>query len=139
MATPEALAQGKAALLFENMVKRAEKKIIQKERQSIANTKEALAESLAVELLHKPGSILTKQEIAKIYQESECGEAVLAPPNCKEPRQRKHRTADGTCNNREHPTRGAANTEMRRLIHARYEDGISRPRGFLQSQDQIFS
>ena len=133
-ASPEALAQGKAALLFENMVKRAEKKIIEKERQLTAKTNEAFVESLAMELLHKPGSILTGEEIARIYQESECEETVPTPTDCNEPGPRSHRKADGTCNNLEHPTRGAANTRLRRLIQAHYDDGISRPRGFLQNQ-----
>ena len=83
LAYPETLAQGKARLLFEDMVHRAEKKILQSRR--IANTasleknSEAMAEELATELLHTPGSLLTKEEIAKMYEESDCIETIHAP------------------------------------------------------------
>ena len=134
MATAKAMAQGKASLMFERMIKVAEKRIIHNNRQVSLQDVSALAESLAMELFHKPGSVLTKQEIAKIYQESECAATIATPGNCNELAPRKHRTADGTCNNLISPTLGAANTRLRRLIPSAYENGISRPRGFLQNR-----
>ena len=134
-ASPEAMAQGLARLKFERMVKLAEKKILRSQRVSTIQTTSSMAEALATELLHKPGSILTSQEIAKIYQESNCAPTLPTPTNCDTPAAKFHRTPDGSCNNRDHPTLGATNTPMGRLIEARYDDGISRPRGFLQSQD----
>ena len=133
MATPEARAQGKASFMFERMIEVAEKRIIRNNRQVSLQDASALTESLAMELFHKPGSVLTKQEIAKIYQESECAATIATPSNCNDLASRKHRTADGTCNNLINPILGAANTRLRRLIPSAYEDGISRPRGFLQN------
>ena len=134
MASPKAKAQGKAAQQFERMVNLAEKKILKSQRQATAQAS-SMAEALAEELFHKPGSILTSQELAKIYQESECVNVVEPPPNCNEPVVQKHRTANGVCNNLRFPTRGAAFTPLLRLISSRYEDGLSTPRAFLQSQD----
>ena len=136
LAYPSTLAQGKARLLYEDMVHRAERKILESRRlansASLEKNNEAMAEALATELLHKPGSLLTKEEIAKIYEESECIEVVHAP-DCSDPSMQKFRTADGTCNNLNNPTYGAADTPFRRLILPQYEDGISAPRGWLQS------
>ena len=136
LAYPQTLAQGKARLLFEDMVHRAEKKILQSRRRanaaSLEKNSEALAEALATELLHTPGSLITKEEIARMYQESECVETIH-DPDCSDESVMKYRTADGTCNNLENPTYGAADTEFRRLILPQYEDGISSPRGWMQS------
>ena len=46
----------------------------------------------------------------------------------------KYRTFDGTCNNLEHPHRGAANTPLKRLVPADYQNGFSTPRGWNKSQ-----
>ena len=132
MATKESLEQGYARLKFERMVRAAESKILQKSRQQAASqTTEEHAESLAVEFLHTPGSLLTKEELAKMAQESECRKIADMPPNCPSQQQRQ-RTANGVCNNLQHPTRGAASTRMRRLIPSRYDDGISRLQGTFQ-------
>ena len=118
------------------MVHRAEKKIM--ERRRIANTAslekdaEAMAAALAKELLHKPGTQLTKEEIAKFYEESECIEVIHAP-DCSSQAVRLFRTANGTCNNLVNPTYGAVDTPFRRLIAPQYEDGISALRGWMQS------
>ena len=133
-ASPEALAQGKANLKFERMVKLAEKKILRSQRFATTQTTTSLAESLATELLHRPGSILSEQEVARIYEESGCRQTVVNPTNCDTSEQLYYRTPDGTCNNLASPTWGAANTPLRRLIAERYDDGVSRGRGFLQSQ-----
>jgi peroxidase len=46
----------------------------------------------------------------------------------------KYRTFDGVCNNLENPHRGAANTPLRRLLNAEYQNGFSTPRGWNKSQ-----
>ena len=125
-ATAEALAQGNARLMFEKMVKAAETKILRRQQATMQSTEERV-ESLAMEFLHKPGSILTKQETAKIYEESGCREIVHTSINCSS--LRNQRTANGLWNNLKHPTFGATNTPMRRLIPAQYDDGISRLQG----------
>ena len=138
LASPETLAQGKARLLFEDMVHRAEKKILQSRRRantaSLEKNNEALAEALATELLHTPGSIVSQEEIARMYTESRCEETLHAP-NCSGESVMNYRTANGACNNLNNHTRsyGAANTKFRRLILPQYEDGVSTPRGWLQS------
>ena len=133
-ASQEAMAQGLASLKFERMVKVAEKKILRSQHLATVQTKSSMAEALATELLHKPGSILTSREVARMYEESEC-EEVLENPDCDDPFVQDFRTPDGSCNNLGDPTLGATSTPMRRLIPAQYDDGVSRPRGFLQSQD----
>ncbi len=133
-ATPSALTQGNANLKFENMIKRAERKIFRYQRLATVQTLSSMAESLAMELLYTPGTTLSGEEIARIYQESGCEEVV---PDCTDS---AHRKPDGTCNNLAKPTWGAINTPLRRLIPARYDDGMSRGRGFLQSQgSKLFS
>lgn len=130
MASKEALAQGYARLKFEKMVKKAESKILEKQRRATVQTTEERVESLAMEFLHKPGSLLTEQELAEIYQESECRRTVPTPTDCSA--FTEVRPTDGLCNNLQNPTRGAANTPMRRLIPPQYDDGISRLQGTLQ-------
>ena len=44
-----------------------------------------------------------------------------------------YRTFDGTCNNMHIPRRGAANTALRRLLPAEYQNGFSTPRGWNKS------
>ena len=126
LAYPETLAQGKARLLYEDMVHRAERKILGKGR--IVSSDEVMV--LLTELLRTPGSLLTKEEIAKLYLESGCKD-VVPTPVCRP--SDKYRTIDGTCNNLNNPMYGAANTPFRRLILPQYEDGISAPRGWMQS------
>ena len=131
----KARAQGRASLLFEDAIRRAEKKLLEAERQAArASAAEVRAEELAKELLHRTGSLLTKQEIAKIYQDSSCGEVVQSP-DCSSSVVQRQRTADGTCNNLKNPAFGAAVTPLRRIIVPEYEDGLSQLRGTMQSQD----
>jgi len=134
MATPTSRAIGRAQLRFERMVKVAERKIIQKQRLATTHNSLTRAESLAFELLHRPGKVLTSQEIARIYSESECTDPVtVRPATCRSPRSIFFRTANGICNNQESLAFGAADTAVRRLIPPRYDDGVFRARGFLQS------
>ena len=131
-----ALKQGKARLLLEDMVKRAERKIEELKRSQVKSmSTEEKAEQLAEELYHKPGSLLTKDEIAKILIDSECREAIVVPRRaCRRTNIGRFRTITGVCNNLRDPTQGAAGTAFRRLIPAQYEDGISRPLGRYQAQ-----
>jgi peroxidase len=46
----------------------------------------------------------------------------------------KYRTFDGTCNNLENSRLGSANTALRRLLPAEYQNGFSTPRGWNKSQ-----
>ncbi len=131
MATAETRAQGDARLKFEMMVKAAERNILEKQRLVSAQSTEDQVESLAMEVLHTPGTLLTKEEIARMYQESECVRTITPAPNCSTIPPNK-RMANGVCNNLQHPLFGAANTKMRRLIPAQYDDGISRLQGTLQ-------
>lgn len=133
--SPESLRTGKARILLEDIVRRAETKLIQT-RQVVAKASEDL-EVLAEELLHTPGSLLTKDEMAKVFQESDCSEAnfiTQSKLDCSLKINREYRTPDGECNNLNNPSFGAAPRPYRRLLPAQYEDGISRPRGTLQSQ-----
>ena len=75
------------------MVRAAEKKILQKQRQAKVQTTEVLAESLATELLHKPGTLLTKEEVKLMFEESECLETITTAPDCSEPEAQMHRLA----------------------------------------------
>ena len=130
--------QGIAALRYEKMVRAAEKKLYEHRRKTMVNSQSvaAQAEALAEELFHKPGSILKTDELARMWQESECSE-VREEPNCFFPTVNQFRTIDGTCNNLENPLFGAAGTAFRRLIPAQYEDGCSSLRGDLQNDDAL--
>jgi hypothetical protein len=139
-ASPKALAQATESLKLERMVKIAEKKIMDKQRLSLGSeNKLAMAEALSTEIFYKPGSVLTGKEMARIFGETSCRDLIPQPPDCGDTAAaRRVRRADGTCNNLGNPTLGAANTPLRRLIQARYDDGTSRPRGFMQSQRYSF-
>ena len=130
--------QGIAALRYEKMVRAAEKKLYEKRRSTMVNSQSvaAKAEALAEELFHKPGALLQADELARMWQESECVE-VREPPNCFFPTVNQFRTIDGTCNNLENPLFGAAGTAFRRLIPGQYEDGISSLRGQIQNDDKL--
>ena len=134
-ASSQAVKIGTAQLKYEDMVRRAERKLAERERRakvSIQSDQEK-AEAIAQELFHQPGSMLTSEEIAHMYQESECAFA-REEPDCTFALFYNFRTIDGTCNNFEFPLFGAANTNFRRLIPGQYEDGISSPRGDLQNR-----
>ncbi|CAI8035665.1 Peroxidasin homolog [Geodia barretti] len=135
--TKEARRQGEARQLFENMVHRAERKLAEAQRKSQAGAQsaEARAEELATDLFHRPGSLLTEEELAHMMIESECvGREDAEELNCFTPFNVRFRTADGTCNNLENPLLGAADTPLSRLIPPQYEDGISSLRGDIQNK-----
>ena len=140
-ASEKAKKIGKAQLLYEQMVRKTERKLAELKRKSHASVQsaEARAEELAEELFHKPGSLLTKEEIAHLWQESGCLE-VREPPSCNFPTVNLYRTIDGSCNNLENPLFGASGTAFTRIAPAAYEDGISAPRGRLQGMSEsVFS
>ena len=114
------------------MVKRAEKKILQEVAQT--SDTEARAEILAKELLHTPGSVLTEEETAAIYEASGCQFALSdSGLDCSDPANHKFRTASGVCNNMDNPLFGAAGRIFRRILAPHYEDGIAQLRGTMQS------
>ena len=137
IAAPRLIEQGNARLLFEDMVRRAEKKILKSRQAAVqASDTEARAEILAKELLHTPGSILTEEETATLYQESGCQEfAPEAEVDCSDPTMRRYRTANGVCNNLDNSLFGSAEMKFRRIISARYEDGVAQLRGTMQSMN----
>ena len=131
-ADPQLIEQGKARVLFEDMVRRAERKILQEVVQT--SDAEGRAEILAKELLHTPGSVLTEEETAMIYEATGCLESLAEPGvDCSDPANRDYRTANGVCNNLENPLFGAAGREFRRILPPHYEDGIAQLRGTMQS------
>ncbi len=134
-ASKKALKIGTAQLEFEDMVRRAERKLSEKERMALVSTQSSkeMAETIAKELFHIPGSLLTSQEIAHMWQVSECQDA-LVQADCYDPRVFDFRTPDGTCNNLNKPVQGAAGTAFNRLLPGQYEDGCSSPRGNMQSR-----
>ncbi len=95
------------------------------------------AEAIAHELFHPPGSLLTKQEIAHMWQESGCQE-LREKPSCQSLTINQFRTIDGTCNNRRKPLLGSAGTIFKRLAPPEYEDGVSSLRGTLQNRGGFF-
>ena len=131
-----AIKQGTSRLLLEDMVKRAERKLEEIKRMSHTRklSAEEKAEELAEELYHKPGSLLTKNEIARLQSEIEDCEDPLESPDCDRTQVDRFRTITGECNNIENPTQGASTTGFRRLVPPIYEDGISAPLGRFQAQ-----
>ena len=138
-ASPHTLKHGQARLLYEDIVRRAEMKILDKQlEETQAGDIEGKAEILAKELLNTPGRLLTEDELARVYEESECPNLSPVPVlNCTDPTNTKYRTPNGQCNNLESPLLGAAPSVFRRILPPRYEDGVSQLRGTLQSEDTI--
>lgn len=135
-ASANAIKIGTAQLQYEDMVRRAERKLSERARMSLASsqTAEEKAEAIASELFHTPGTLLTRQEIALMWQESGCQDS-RQQPNCYNINTVfSYRTPDGTCNNLENPLFGASGTSFTRLIPAQYEDGMSSLRGNMQSR-----
>lgn len=135
MSSPKTLENGRARVLFEDTVRLAEHKIFEKERhKSSAVDSTARAEQLATELMHKPGSKLTKDETARIFEASGC---IEEPPEdyrgCRNPLAIKHRTINGVCNNLRNSLFGSAKRALRRIIPPFYEDGVSQLRGTMQA------
>ena len=127
----ESLMQGKARLEYEDMIQRAEKMLLQHERKSNANIQEKASE-LAKELFHKPGSLLTKDELVKIHGAGSC-RTLPGKANCTFPAVNIFRTYDGSCNNMANQNQGATFTPFRRILPAQYEDGFSTARGAMQN------
>ncbi|XP_065060841.1 uncharacterized protein LOC135688065 isoform X3 [Rhopilema esculentum] len=80
----------------------------------------------------KTGQILSPKKLSEIVDASKCLETVVEPSCIDQEFHLKYRTFDGTCNNIENPTWGAAATPFKRLIPAIYYDvdGLSDPIGF---------
>ena len=133
-----AIKSGKARLLMEDVVRRAERKLEELKKQTQAETAsiEEKAETLAEELFHKPGSLLTQKELAHISTESGCVDETTASfIFCRDLLTvNTFRTINGVCNNRPNPPQGASATRFRRLQPPVYEDGISSMRGAMQAR-----
>ena len=116
-------------------MRRAERKLAEAERKAAGvQSADERAEALARELFHRPGSMLTKEELARMSQEASCQE-VRPRPNCNlNLLNRIIRTIDGTCNNLRNPLFGASDTEFTRIVPAEYEDGVAALRGGLQNR-----
>ena len=133
--TKQAVKQGEARLMYEDMVYRAERRLAEMNRKSAqVQSAEARAEELASELFHKPGSQLTEEELARMWQESGC-EEIREEPLCNDPARWVFRSIDGTCNNLQNPLFGASGTPFTRIIPSQYEDGIHSLRGGLQARN----
>ena len=139
----DARKNGKAYLLYKDIVDKAERKMFKIKRAKVAESQgaEAKAESLAEMLFHHPGSMLTSQEVARAWQESgkEFFRRPRRPPSCNFPTVNMFRTIDGTCNNLKKPLLGSSGTAFKRLVPPSYEDGISSLRGTLQARKKLLS
>ena len=132
----KAKKHAKARLLYEDMVRRAERKLsAQMGKLSVTNMEDK-AEAIAQNLFHVPGSLLTAEELARILDFSGC-RSLLTAPSCIIPTINLYRTSDGTCNNLANPIQGASGTAFRRILQEHYEDGISSIRGEIQNYGNI--
>lgn len=75
--------------------------------------------------------ILTHRQLQRIADLSGCHRH-KRKVNCSQ-RCLNYRTSDGVCNNLQNPHRGAANTPLRRLLPAEYENGFCTPKGWTSS------
>ena len=127
-------ARGQARIMFEKAVRKAEVELMKKQYKSDLESTDnhVKAEALAKVALHRPGSFLTKEEIAHIQQETlqSCPRPPI--PICTSWEVMKYRTINGSCNNLYRPNLAVAGSNFRRLIPPHYEDGIQEPRGTLQ-------
>ena len=120
---------GQARLLLEDIVQRAEMRILE-------NARVARGASEKTRIL---GSLLTKRELARVYQEAQCPN--FHPESkffCLQQTNREHRTPDGRCNNLGNPLFGAAPSVFSRLLPSQYEDGVSQIRGTNQIWNASF-
>jgi peroxidase len=134
----DARKKGKARLLYKEIVRGAERRLSEMRRVTVARTQgsEAKAESLAEMLFHRPGSLLTAQEVGLAW-EAAGGQQFESNITCNFPTVNIFRTIDGTCNNLEKPLLGSAGTAFKRLVPPVYEDGINSLRGTLQAQKKF--
>ena len=134
-----ALMNGKARLLLEDMVDRAERKLLElKKNKESPLTSQEKVDILAEELVHTPGSLLKEEEMAKINLEIECVNQLRFARSCKRILNvNTFRTIDGVCNNILRPTLGASSTAFRRVLPALYEDGIGAPIGRRQAKKEF--
>ena len=114
-ASKESVQQGERRVKFEKIIHRAEMNILNAETSTHRTS---------------TGSVLTKEEVEMIYQETECEEQDV---DCSPLQMREFRTISGVCNNLRRPLLGSTNTPFRRLWPAQYEDGMNRMRGTGQS------
>ncbi|MDI9336577.1 MAG: peroxidase family protein, partial [Gammaproteobacteria bacterium] len=114
----KAVEHGKARIAYEEMVRRAERKLLEPKSTTYK--------------YHEVGTVLTSSELAELFEVSGC-RRLLASPNCSTPAVNLYRSIDGTCNNLQNPLWGAATTAFRRILPPYYEDGISSIRGYLQN------
>ena len=133
------LKAGRARANYERAVREAEAQIIKLLNKEAldGSDMEAKAEALAKAAFHKPGSVLTKEELSHIQEELDayCREPIPTP-DCTEAASSPFRTFDGTCNNIDNPLWGASFTPVGRLLPAQYEDGVQQPRGYFQARDK---
>ena len=131
-------SRGQARVQFEKAVRKAETELMKLHYKDSLHSsdKQVKAEALAKVTLHRPGSFLTKEEIAYIQQETTAACPPVPVPDCSADEVQVFRTINGTCNNLEKPLLGSAGERFRRLIPPHYEDGIQQLRGFLQSIDE---
>ncbi len=133
-ASERTIEQGKARIMFERLIHRAERSILENERLDMEDaSNRAKAEEIAKILVNKPGSVLTKDEVARIYQVEKCPEP--PPVDCSDTSMQTMRSVTGVCNNIEKQFLGSSGTPFRRLIEPQYEDGFSRLRGTMQSEE----
>ena len=76
----------------------------------------------------RPGEGIPTEVMEELVEASLCN---VAPPRC-DPNV-MYRSINGTCNDLGNPLEGAAFSSFRRLLPARYEDGIQQPEGFEQA------
>ena len=118
----KAVEHGRARIAYEEMVRRAERKLLKMRSPSDEDP----------EVYREVGTLLTSSELAELFEVSGC-RGLLVPPTCNSPNVNAYRSVDGTCNNLQNPLWGAATTAFRRILPPYYEDGISAIRGYLQN------
>ena len=133
--TQRSLINGKARLLQEDMVERAERKLLELKKSRTSASSQEMANVLAEELVHTPGSLLKEDEMAKINIEIECVDERRFARRCSRLLNvNTFRTITGVCNNLNQPLLGSSGRQFRRLIKALYEDGVDAPIGRKQAQ-----
>ena len=125
-----AIKQGRARLMMEDTIHKAEQKLKVKRETAVQQS----GNSAAIDV---PASfLLTTEEMSKIYNESGCEESRKLVRDCfSVPTANQFRSIDSSCNNVYNPLQGASDTTFRRLLNPVYEDGVSSLRGSRQAND----
>lgn len=120
--TSDALELAKAEEIFEQTLEIISRHVKDGHRYNLEGHEENYRELLSPEHLHQ---IAYLSGCGKEMPLTDCSDMCF---------HKKYRAIDGSCNNLQEPTKGAANRAFKRLLEPRYENGFNTPVGWNPSK-----